>query len=392
MLIVAFAVLVVLIILLISALTRPRKDNVDVNAPAIVTTESPTAEPLDATDAPTAEPTAEPTKTPEPLPTPTPAPTANNIADAAHAANRPEPTPGWLPIFQGAQTNEKIVAITVDDCFQADNLKKIIDCAIENNGKLTIFPIGKNAVKSQQAAALKYAWENGFELENHTMTHNGLYRSTDEELAQEVYWQSLTLDQILGVNYQVHFLRPKGGDARADQRIHAYISQLGYYGVAHWSYSGSGNELSALKKSLKPGQLYLFHTTDKDLEKLLKFIPYCASQGYKMVTMNEMYGYPANEVSELTVSIDELHENVPPLEEYTVVPVTYKKGNYAYGVYHIQERLKELGYLHDESDGCFGGNTQKAVKNFQKKAGLEASGVADIATQEKLFADDAPHA
>jgi hypothetical protein len=60
------------------------------------------------------------------------------------------PTPyaeGFLPVFSSAKTEEKIVAITVDDCFQAENLEQIVNKAIEVGAKLTIFPIGKNVLK-----------------------------------------------------------------------------------------------------------------------------------------------------------------------------------------------------------------------------------------------------
>ena len=53
------------------------------------------------------------------------------------------------------------------------------------------------------------------ELENHTFTRNGLYYATDEELANEIYVQNYALNYILGGEYECHFLRPRGGDARA---------------------------------------------------------------------------------------------------------------------------------------------------------------------------------
>ena len=122
--------------------------------------------------------------------TPTPAPgqaQGGTVSFASlRAATRPTPTaPGYGLVFSEADTEEKIIAITVDDCFQADNLQQIVDTAISVGGKLTIFPIGKNVLKKKQSEILKYAWENGFELENHTFTHNGLYKCSDEELADE---------------------------------------------------------------------------------------------------------------------------------------------------------------------------------------------------------------
>ena len=122
---------------------------------------------------------------PTPMPSPTPEPQGDTVSFASlRAATRPTPTaPGYGLVFSEADTEEKIIAITVDDCFQADNLQKMVDKAIEVGGKFTIFPIGKNVLKKAQSEVLKYAWEHGFELENHTFTHNGLFYATNEELA-----------------------------------------------------------------------------------------------------------------------------------------------------------------------------------------------------------------
>ena len=58
----------------------------------------------------------------------------------------------------------------------------------------------------------------------------------------------------------------------------------------------------------------------------------------------------------------------------------------AYVVF-LQNRLIELGYLDDSADGTYGENTQTAVREFQKSNGLEPTGVADPATQEKMYSD-----
>lgn len=355
-------VLIVLIIILIVVFTRKTPDTVTAAAPVATATPAPTQE---ATATP--EPTAAPTATPAP----------------DRAQYRPEPTNGLLPVFWSADTDDKIIAITVDDCFQAENLQQIVDKAIECGGKLTIFPIGENVLRERHGEVLRYAYENGFELENHTFTHNGLYGCTDEEVAQEMYMQNLALSAILGVEYQAHFIRPKGGDARNDPRIHAYARQLGYYGVAHWSVSGGGSGAAALASSLAPGAIYLFHTTDLDRDKLLGFIPYAVEQGYRLVTLNEMFGYPENETAPLTVPIEQ--HQIPLLEPYDQVFVTLKKGSYSSQVRMLQLKLIELGYLSGEADGAFGEGTEKALKKFQSDHGLSATGQAIPEFMEALM-------
>ncbi len=321
-----------------------------------------------------------------PTPTPTPEAHGDTVSfSSLRAATRPTPTaPGYGLVFSEADTEEKIIAITVDDCFQAENLQRMVDKAIEVGGKFTIFPIGKNVLKKAQSEVLKYAWEHGFELENHTFTHNGLYRCSDEEMAQEVYMQQLALSHILGVEYQCHFLRPKGGDARRDQRMQMYAQQIGYYGIAHWSCAGSTSTEKEIAKALKPGAIYLFHTTtDNDLDKLLNFMPYAVEKGYKLVTLNEMFGYPENETRPLNGAAKDYP--VPELQPYSRVYDVYKPTRYSWGVYLLQEKLIELGYMKGEPDGVYGHDCAKCVKAYQKDHGMEPTGVADVALQEQLF-------
>ena len=324
-----------------------------------------------------------PADTPQPTPVPTPTPQPAPQSTSKRALTRPTPTAeGFMPVFSKADTDEKIIAITVDDCFQADNLKQIVDAAISVGGKLTIFPIGFNAVKKEQAEVLRYAYENGFELENHTYSHNGLFAISADEMAEQVFQQQMALSYVLGVEYQCHFLRPRGGDARRCQRMHMYAKQMGYYGIAHWSVSGSGDD-QKIAKGLKPGAIFLFHTTAKDLDKLLRFIPWAAEQGYQLVTLNEMFGYPENETKPLNGAAKDIP--IPPLQPYARYYDVYKPMRYSWGAYLLQEKLIELGYMKGEPDGVYGKDCAACVKAYQKDHGMEANGVADVALQEEIF-------
>ena len=366
------ALIVLVIIALIVALGRGK--DVQANAP------SPTLEPT-VSASPSATPV--PTATPEPTPGPT-----VNVTNESRAALRPTAKPGLLPIFQKANTTEKIIAITVDDCFQANNLRDIVNSALSVGGRLTIFPIGDQVVRDEtHKEAMRYAYASGMEMENHTYTHNGLYTCGNEELAWEIYAQNVALSEVLGVEYTVHFLRPRGGDANACQRLHSYAKQMGYKGIAHWSQSGSGSTIQELKANLEPGEIYLFHTTNADREKLLEFIPYAVQQGYQLVTLNEMFGYPENETSELTLTLAE--REVPPLEPYETVLVPYRKNSYAWGVNVMQQRLKELGYLDSVADGIYGNDTVIAIQKFQYMMGLETNGNASVDLQKLLYSDEA---
>ena len=77
------------------------------------------------------------------------------------------------------------------------------------------------------------------------------------------------------------------------------------------------------------------------------------------------------------------------LAEYKELSVGSKDSSDDWAVYSLQMKLIELDYLDGAADGVFGSGTGKAVAAFQEDHGLEATGVADIATQELLFSLEA---
>lgn len=313
------------------------------------------------------------------LPIPSPEPTAFAPAYEYEITTAYPDTPeGFLPVCSGKRTSERIVALTIDDCNQAGNLRKIIQTISSYGGKGTIFPIGENV--SFLAPTLRSAVSKGFEIENHTQSHSGLFAQTDEELAYQIWQQNREVSLALGVDYQMHFLRPRGGDNRYDQRTHAYMRQMGYCGMAYWTQEGSLSTADEIMARLKPGDIILFHTTDYDLEVITQLVPMLHAAGYRMVTLNEMFSLPANEQSELTENA-----SVMPLAEYERFDQVICKNDYLHDVYLMQQKLTQLGYLADKCDGCFGINTEKAIKAFQKDADLEVNGMCDAATWNALF-------
>ncbi len=293
----------------------------------------------------------------------------------------------YLPIYRKASTDEKVIAVTIDDMYQFQNAVDIVDLALANGAKLTLFPVGKNAMRDGLSGTLRFAYENGFEIENHTYDHVGLYKLNDQKMAKEVYYQALSVDYALGVSYQQHFFRPYGGDGLDDQRTHLYARQLGMLGIASWSVSGSDTPADKLEDTLAPGNVYLFHTTDSDTKKLRSFIPAAVAAGYRLVTLNELFGLPDNEVTALTKPITDYE--IPPVDSYQLAPRVYKKGNFLWGVNLIQQRLHELGYLKGKPDGIYGETTVSAVKSFQTKNGLKSNGKCNLSTQQMLFSQDA---
>ena len=390
--------LVIAIILGVMILLNPfgANDAPAMNVVANVTAPALSPVPATYTPVPTEAPTPQPTATPAPTPTEAPVTASEllgfgKVVDPGRSADGAQTAEGvsaaasedqYLPVYKKAATTEKRIAITVDDCFQVENLRKIISVANKKGGKLTLFPIGENISLPNMAETLQAAvFKLGFEIENHTWSHARVFRLSEEEMAQEIWKQSQALNQALGVTYEQHFFRLMGGDGNNDQRTHRYLRQLGFKGIADWSLSGSDADIDWIKDSLSPGMIYLFHTTDRDTAVLEKFIPYAVEQGYKLVTLNELLGYEDNAITEFATA------EMPVPEVYEVDYHTHKTGDYAWIIVKMQDALREQGYLviDGPSTGYYGKQTAEAVRAFQEANGLPATGEADADTQKRIL-------
>ena len=73
---------------------------------------------------------------------------------------------------------------------------------------------------------------------------------------------------------------------------------------------------------------------------------------------------------------------------FTTYEMKLQKGDRGDDVLRVQNRLSQLKYLYT-ADGSFGDLTYYALMYFQKRNGLPGTGVADRATQELLFSEEA---
>lgn len=389
----AALVLLALVIVLLVAGGKDAKDQVADNVVEVVDV-------VEVSAAPTAAPTPAPTATPEPVydfnydeayikavlgeqDGPVIVPDYSKI-DPVKMDRWPEADSNRMPVIYKAETTENIIAVTVDDCFQAENLRQIVQCAIDNNAKLTIFPIGANLENQPVADVIKWSYENGMEIENHTYNHEGLFHYDDDRMTSEIWFQNQKVNQVLGVDYQMHFFRPRGGDERNDQRVHAYVNQLGYNAIAIWTKDGSNSSVDTMMNNLAPGNIYLFHTTNNDLNLLLDFIPKAVQAGYRLVTMNEMFGLPENETTAYSGKLEKY-----PFQPFKIDPYRLKKTSYVRAAAIVQKRLIELDWMQGNADGVYGNSSYMGIGFFQMASGIKPTGVADADTQKALFSADA---
>lgn len=331
-----------------------------------------------------------PSPTPTLMPTSTPQPTYN--PDDPYALVRPQPTEeGFLPVFTKANTELRQIAITVDECSGAEITKKFAKEAYENGAKLTLFPSGENVMlKGMNQVIRECVFTLGFEIENRCYSTTArLYRLNDTMMATEIWKQSIAVSYVLGVRYHPHFLRLYGRDGENDLRTHTYLAQEGYMGIAGWTYNGSRMETGRIGNNLAPGNIYYFKTNESDLRNMSMLVAEAKEQGYEMVTLNELFGYEENAQDQVS---NILGDTMPELENHEIPYYFMKSGDCTWATNLLQRRLIQLGYLpEDSADGIYGSSTAAALSAFQAKLGMPATGAADVLTQERVFADDAPN-
>ena len=88
-----------------------------------------------------------------------------------------------------------------------------------------------------------------------------------------------------------------------------------------------------------------------------------------------------------TVSV-ELY-NYLVAEKFPIYRRTVQRGDSCGDVRRVQSRLTMLDYFYGDLTGNYDAVTGEALKLFQKRNGLQATGIADAETQAKLFSADA---
>lgn len=359
--------------------------------PSFVEQKAVTPEPIVLSEGDEVEATAAPT--PESTPTPAPTPEVE-----AEPLNRliPTPMPGdyYLPVFDRAlrtPDDEMMIAITVDDCSKAEVMNEIVAIARKYDVALTLFPTGSALMDETLQEGFSVCVNRyGYQLENHTYNHKADYTLSNGELAMQIWKQKIAASYVVGRDYTQHFYRPTKHGSEIDQRTHFYLAKLGYLGVGSYTYSYVDQTVEELVATLENGNIYQFDMTEKSMAVFEGFIQAAADKGYRMVTMNELFGLEQDVIGS-TLTIDQ--QTLVTLDDYTATYFNLKLNDRAAWVYNIQRRLKDLAYLAGEdvvADGLYGPKTSIAVSEFQARVGLPATGNADVATQEKLFASDAP--
>lgn len=194
--------------------------------------------------------------------------------------------PGFL-VNHGDRSVPRI-AITVDDCYDANVLRMMYELSTEYNVPLTFFVLG-----TQIRAEDKEVWEgilaNGGEVGNHTWKHPNLVNISVHNARNQILLTQEAWDNLLGYHYPLRLFRPPYGSYSADGKsLLPLFEEYGVEKTVLWDVSNT--DPVQARKQTQNGSILLFHTNYVDLNCLKVLIPQLIEDGFELVTVSELLG------------------------------------------------------------------------------------------------------
>ncbi len=193
-------------------------------------------------------------------------------------------------VFHGSREDKRI-AITVDDCYDSDNVAAIIELCRQHEIPVTFFIIG-SALKMADRPMWQAAIDAGCEIGNHTWSHPRLPDLNSRDIKRQLSRTQEKLNLVLGFEYDMRLMRPPYGrlsanpDKKSDIWVVEAIEEAGYVHAVRWDVSQTDPD-KALRQ-VKNGSILLYHANKKDIRCLTKLIPNLLANGYECVTVSQL--------------------------------------------------------------------------------------------------------
>lgn len=238
--------------------------------------------------------------TPRPRPTPTSIPTPSPEKPSSSSIQEIQEVKAPLaPIYRHGNRSLPLVALTVDDAWHLDCVRKILDIAKARGVKLTFFPAGR--MIDANHALWRQAFEEGHEIENHTYSHSQLTQLSPEDILREVDQAQAALDRALGIRVPMKFIRPPkmAGFTSTEGVIwvRETIAKRGL-GIALWDVDSKStrqygridaNEVfRVVANGVQSGSIILQHFIPTDVEAFPMILDEVTRRGLKPVTLSEL--------------------------------------------------------------------------------------------------------
>jgi len=193
-------------------------------------------------------------------------------------------------IQEDENVEAKYVALTFDDGPNTTTTAEVLDKLEKYDIVASFFLIGNN-ISDASAEVVKRAYDMGCEINNHSRSHPDMTKLTIEEIEAEFTYTDDKIYEITGERSK--FFRPPYIAVSGDMADNIDVPFIAGIGCNDWQDSITAERRAKMiLRQVKDGDIILLHDAEgnsQTVEALDTIIPEMLSQGYKFVTVSELF-------------------------------------------------------------------------------------------------------
>lgn len=186
--------------------------------------------------------------------------------------------------------NVKYIALTFDDGPNTTTTNEVLDMLEKHDVVASFFLIGNN-INDESAKSVKRAYDMGCEINNHSRTHSDMTTLTGEEIKAEYDYVDEKVLEITGEHTK--FFRPPYIAVHQIMFDNIDVPFIAGIGANDWEERMTAEKRArTILKQAKDGDIILLHDMEgnsQTVEALDTIIPELKAQGYKFVTVSELF-------------------------------------------------------------------------------------------------------
>ncbi len=233
---------------------------------------------------------------------------AEQTAPPETAADTAESAP------EGSEMNEEIkyIALTFDDGPNTTTTNEVLDKLEKYDITASFFLIGNN-ITDDSAKAVKRAYDMGCEINNHSRSHSNMTELSAEEIQAEYDYVDEKVFEITGEH--TRFFRPPYIAVRQIMFDNIDAPFIAGIGANDWEERVTAEKRAkTILKQAKDGDIILLHDMEGNsatVEALDTIIPELQAQGYRFVTVSELF-----EAKGISPDMEKVYTNVTQQNMY----------------------------------------------------------------------------
>lgn len=219
-----------------------------------------------------------------------------------------EPAETTLPTTEEPEMNEdvKYIALTFDDGPNTTTTNDVLD-KLEKHGIVASFFLVGNNINDASAEVVKRAYDMGCEINNHSRSHLDMTTLSAEEIQEEYRYVDNKVFEITGEHTK--FFRPPYIAVHQIVFDNIDVPFIAGIGATDWEDRITAEKRAkTILKQAKDGDIILLHDmvgNSQTVEALDTIIPELKAQGYKFVTVSELF-----KAKGITPDMEKVYTNV----------------------------------------------------------------------------------